>query len=164
MTVFKKHEHPLDVQLRTKIFDQNGAELSGVIEYDVNSGYGKRVKLGSDPKHGLIEEFYCGNGILELDGNTFDNSEGHGYDEDKIDAIIQMVLSNVSRNANPRAYEELLEHLTNMNRRRARPPVPPSPPGPPSPPAQASGLYEIEAEERKKRDAKYAPPKEHPKK
>lgn len=142
MTNFKKHEQSVDVQVRTRFYDKTGAELHGVIEYDINTGYGKRVKLDSDPKQGIIEPFYCGDGILEVDGNAFDKT--HGYDEDKLDAIITMIGMNLSRNANPRAYEEMMQHLTNINRHRVKPRPTPSPPGPPEPQAQPSGLYDLE--------------------
>ena len=92
MTRHKKHDDILDVQIRTKILDQYGNPIPGAIEYDPATGYGKRIK---DASLGLVEDFYCKDGSLEMDGHNFDDTN---HDEDEVDSIREMITLKVSRN------------------------------------------------------------------
>jgi len=92
MTTHKKYEDNLHIQIRTKILDQYGNPIQGAIEYDAATGYGKRIK---DPTLGLIEDFYCKDGSIELDGHNFDDTN---YDQDEVDAIKTLIDLKVNRN------------------------------------------------------------------
>ena len=108
MTRHKKHEDSLDVQIRTKILDEYGNPMEGVIEYDPKTGYGKRIK---DAKTGLIEEFYRGGGHIEIDGHTF-TDENH--DIHRINAVKTLIDAKVARGTPE--YEQLLKHHIDASR------------------------------------------------
>jgi hypothetical protein len=111
MTIHKKHEDSLHVQIRTKILDQYGNPIQGAIEYDPSTGWGKRIK---DPTLGLIETFYCKDGSLEVDGHNFDDTN---HDVDKVDAIKTLIELNVSRGTPE--YETILQkHIDNVRNER----------------------------------------------
>ena len=106
-----KHDDSIDIQIRTKFFDEEGHQMENVIEYDPASGYGKRIKLDGPP--GTIEQFYRLGGHLELDGNTF-TAESH--DEDKVDAIRETIDEKVNRHLEPERYEQKIQQKTDMRR------------------------------------------------
>jgi hypothetical protein len=111
MTIHKKHEDSLHVQIRTKILDQYGNPIQGAIEYDPSTGWGKRIK---DPTLGLIETFYCKDGSLEVDGHNFDDTN---HDPDKVDAIKTLIELNVNRGTPE--YEAILQkHIDNVRNER----------------------------------------------
>lgn len=104
-----KHENSLDVQIRTKILDEYGNPITGAIEYDPATGFGKRIK---DPALGLIESFYCKDGSVELDGHNFDDTNSH--DQDKVDSIREMIDLKVSRDTPE--YEDMLKAKISQKR------------------------------------------------
>jgi hypothetical protein len=108
MTRHKKHDDILDVQIRTKILDEYGNPIQGAIEYDPSTGFGKRIK---DPTLGLVEDFYCKDGSVELDGHNFDDTN---HDEDEVNSIREMITLKVSRN-DP-AYHDMLQAKVNQKR------------------------------------------------
>ena len=108
MTRHKKHDDILDVQIRTKILDQYGNPIEGAIEYDPATGYGKRIK---DPTLGLVEDFYCKDGSIEIEGHNFDDTN---HDEDEVDSIREMITLKVSRN-DPN-YQQMLQTKVNQKR------------------------------------------------
>jgi hypothetical protein len=108
MTRHKKHDDILDVQIRTKILDQYGNPIDGAIEYDPSTGMGKRIK---DPTLGLVEDFYCKDGSIELDGQNFDDTN---HNEDEIDSIREMITLKVSRNDPD--YNDMLKAKVNQKR------------------------------------------------
>ena len=110
MVRYQKHQDSLDVQVRTKFLDQEGHEMKGVIEYDPVTGYGKRIK---DSEKGLVEDFFRADGHMELDGHTF-TSDNHN--EEKVEAIKTVIKMGVNRNKDPKTYEDLISHHTNLNR------------------------------------------------
>lgn len=113
MTTHKKHEDTEHVQIRTKILDQYGNPIQGAIEYDPTTGYGKRIKLGSE-QQGIIEPFYQKDGSVEIDGHNFDNTN---QDPDEIDAVRDLINMRVNRGQD--GYEDLLrEHVNNRRRDR----------------------------------------------
>lgn len=111
MTIHKKHEDTEHVQIRTKILDQYGNPIQGAIEYDPTSGYGKRIKIGSE-QQGIIEPFYQKDGSIEIDGHNFDDTN---HDEDKVNAVRDLI--NMQVNRGQPGYEDLLQEHVN-NRRR----------------------------------------------
>lgn len=104
-----KHEDSLDIQIRTKILDEYGNPITGAIEYDPATGFGKRIK---DPALGLIESFYCKDGSVELDGHNFDDTNSH--DQDKLTSIKEMIDLKVSRDTPE--YEDMLKAKINQKR------------------------------------------------
>ena len=108
MTRHKKHDDILDVQIRTKILDQYGNPIEGAIEYDPATGYGKRIK---DPTLGLVEDFYCKDGSIEIEGHNFDDTN---HDEDEVDSIREMITLKVNRN-DPE-YHQMLQAKVNQKR------------------------------------------------
>ena len=108
MPIHKKHDDSLDVQVRTKILDQYGNPVIGAIEYDPSTGFGKRIK---DPTLGLVEDFYCKDGSIELDGHNFDDTN---HDQTEVDSIREMITLKVNRN-DP-TYHEMLQAKINQKR------------------------------------------------
>jgi hypothetical protein len=104
MPVHKKHEDSLDVQVRTRILDEYGNEMAGVIEYDPVSGFGKRIKLDARPDSGFVEPFFRKGGSIEIDGHTFD---ADNHDENKVNAIRTLIDAKVARGTPE--YEQLLK-------------------------------------------------------
>lgn len=115
MTTHKKHEDTEHVQIRTKILDQYGNPIPGAIEYDPATGYGKRIKLGSE-KEGIIEPFYCKDGSIEVDGHNFDDTN---HDPDKVEAIKTLINLNVNR-TQPEYADILSKHVDNVRQEKRR--------------------------------------------
>jgi hypothetical protein len=114
MTIHKKHEDNLHVQLRTKILDQYGNPIQGAIEYDPGTGYGKRIK---DPALGLVEQFYCKDGSIEVDGHNFDDTN---HDPDKVEAIKTLIDLKVNRNQ-PEYADILQKHVDRIRNEKQVP-------------------------------------------
>src|SRR5215831_12838698 len=108
MTKHIKHDDILDVQIRTKILDEYGNPIQGAIEYDPATGYGKRIK---DPALGLVEDFYCKDGSIEIDGQNFDDTN---HDEDTVNSIREMITLKVNRNDPD--YNDMLKAKVNQKR------------------------------------------------
>lgn len=113
MTIHKKHEDNLNVQVRTKILDMYGNPISGAIEYDPSTGYGKRIK---DPALGLIEPFYHKDGSIEVDGHNFDDTN---HDPDKVEAIKTLIDLKVNRST-PEYDDILAKHVDNVRQEKQR--------------------------------------------
>lgn len=114
MVKFEKSKDSVDVQLRTKVYDKEGHEQFGIIEYDPNTGYGKKI---IDAEKGIVRDWYCLGGYIEIDGHTFtaDNT-----DTDKVDAVKEMVDAKVTREKDPKVYDDLLVNYINRHRAISR--------------------------------------------
>jgi len=110
----QKHNDILDVQLRTRFLDMYGNEMAGVIEYDPQTGQGKRIALGGADK-GLIEGFIQKGGFVELDGQTF--SEDNDNDPDTVEAIKTVISMKINRNKDPQIYEDEVKHHAELNKK-----------------------------------------------
>lgn len=117
-----KSKDSLDVQVRTKFYDEYGNEMQGVLEYDPKTGFGKRIK---DAERGLVEDFYRGGGHFEIDGHTF---TADNQDENEIAAITTLIDAKVARGTPE--YEQLLKHHIDVNRQNERDKNKPGPPTP----------------------------------
>lgn len=114
MTKFEKHKESIDVQIRMRVFDKEGHEMPGIIEYDPSTGWGKQI---IDAEKGLVRDWYCQGGHVQLDGEVFD-AERH--DDDRASAIKELINAKIHKEKDPSVYQDMLTNYINRHRANSK--------------------------------------------